>query len=1439
MNCRLVLGIDVGSTSLSAAALTTATEIVTTFSVPHEGNVKRALQQLDQHLDSKCAGAALHGCAITGSLGAALRCDLVVDSRIATIRSVRERFPAARNVLLVGGEQFCLIRFDAGGNYHGIRTNTSCAAGTGGFLDQQAVRLGLADSAELSRIALANSDPVPAVATRCSVFAKTDLIHAQQEGYSLSSISEGLCSGLAHNIVDTVFKEPDLTGQVLVTGGVAQNEAVVRAIRTLVANEVIADRYGSAQGAIGAALTLIDRAAVRLPAIESVAALFHGRPPDRGSFFAPLSLQQSEFPDFSAHQRYEFAARPGGAKREQMVEVDIYRNWPGLLDAYLGIDIGSTSTKAVITALDGGVLGGFYTRTAGRPLEAVQSLFQAVEQTAKDQGCALRIHGTGTTGSGRRFVGALVRADEIMDEISAHARAACEINAAVDTIIEIGGQDAKFTTLQNGRVTFSAMNNVCAAGTGSFLEEQAKRLGVTVGDYEALTEGVRAPLVSDRCTVFMDRDINYLLAGGHSVPELLAAAVHAVRENYLHKVAVEKQIGSVVMFQGATAKNRSLVAAFEQRLDRPIHVSPWCHLTGALGSALALKDAGVMSQRFVGLSFWRRRVPLRREVCTYCTNHCKLTVAQIDGGSVAFGFLCGRDYCDTGYVNRNRSGFDLLRERRRVERQAAAEPNRVDAEANGMSDSGASRVARRVVGLPDALFMSEDLSYWEFFFRCLGIPTRTSRGLKDAARRGKTRSGAEFCAPVSAWHGHAEALLEQCDYLFLPTALEESGGPNGERRKYCYVTQFASSLIAQGVCRERVIAPLVGRRYTVLQRVGELHRALSVLPGESIGLRRVAQALEAADAFRERRRRALQQLYLENRGDGSRVEVVLLGRPYTVLPPAMNKGIPDLFAAMGVRVFYQDMLDLSAAEGSPIAPLLQELNWSYGRAVLQAAQVAAETPGLYPVMVTSFKCGPDSFVGDYFRRIMEAHDKPYLILELDDHDSRVGYETRVEAALRAFNNHREQRHRLSRSTETSSAASYHGINPGYLRKLSHDRTLILPNWDNYAIPLIAAILRSQGYPALVMEETDETIRRSLRWNNGQCIPMNALVEGFADTVRTHGISPARSALWVPTADFSCNIRLFPHHIQEILRQYPGLEQASVYLGNMTFIDLSPVITANAYLAYMFSGLIRRIACRIRPYERQAGQTNRAVEASLAILRSVFEDNGKSKTDAIDKITALFDAIDYDDTVRRPKVALFGDVYVRDNDVMNQDVIDYIERNGGEVVTMPFHEFTRMTSNVYFRRWVRDLRLGRLLALKPMMAAMAQMERWYYRRLERVVRQPLPRFAENPAQILGRFHVRLEHEGESQDNLMKTWYIKQQHPDLALFVQLNPAFCCAGLVTEAMSPAIREITGVPVLSITYDGIGGLKNDAILPYLQYSAERSAHGEGQAGVREFPVA
>ncbi len=1407
-----VLGLDAGSVSLSAVIMDFHGRIIQKEVTTHGGDICSALEKLSRSLNLN----GVQACAVTGQNSSRIHHNASYDSSVSCIEWVKHRYPGSRAILLVGGEKFSLIRFDSEGHYRNLRTNTSCAAGTGSFLDQQAGRLNLNGSAELSRIAYDNSDPVPLVATRCAVFAKTDLIHAQQEGFSLSGISEGLCKGLARNLVDTLFKDKDLSGPVLFTGGVSQNQAVLHHLRELVKQEIVQDPLGLFQGAAGAALLLLKD--IRTAAVdekelfcpETLAEFYKPEGKVESDYSPPLELKYSDYPDFSSYRSWDqsITGRPG----QPFVEVDLYKPWPKELKGYLGIDIGSTSTKGVVTDLQGSVYGGFYTRTSGRPMEAVQALFEAIRSAAEKESSRLMISGSGTTGSGRKFIGRIIGADVILDEISAHARAACELDPQVDTILEIGGQDAKFTTLRNRRVTLSVMNNVCAAGTGSFLEEQGAKLGVPIRSFADLTYRVSAPGVSDRCTVFMERDINHLISEGASVPEVLASALHAVRENYLRKVAVEKHIGERIFFQGATAKNRSLVAAFEQKLQKPILVSPYCHLTGALGAALSLVDEKVRSRGFIGLDFYRKSVPVRREVCRICTNHCKLTIADLGDRSEAFGFLCGRDYDSKGYVNRNLSGWDLQKERRKGEARILEEAG---------IGTGKSSDCAPVIGIPEGLYLTEDRLYWEVFFRELGFRVKSGGVKENPIKIGKPFTGAEFCAPVSAFHGHALTLLDSCDYLFLPVYLENKPGKKGELRKYCYFSQFSSSLVHQQIESDRILSPVAATRYSIFQLIGELYKSLSDHGELKRTVLQIRAALEKADMVRSRKAEMLKELYKQNKTADDQVDVLLMGRPYTVLPSNMNKGIPEIFGSLGIRVFYQDMLEYDQEDIEAISPLLEEVNWNYGARILESAEMAARTPGLYPVIISSFKCGPDSFVIEYVRKILDQHDKPYLILELDEHDSSVGYETRIEAAVRSFQNHLSENQR-------SDKRFYQGINPDYETVLPRLGKLVMPNWDDYAVPLLASILTSQGYETFVMEESEQTIRRSLKWNNGQCIPMNAIAEGYASTVEAWSLNPEETRLWIPSANFSCNIKMFPHHIQELLKNYGGgLEKSKVYLGQMSFVDLSPMVTANAYLAFMFSGLIRRIACRIRPYELNPGQTDQAVQQAIELLKDLFSRKAKNKDQGIDQVLELFEWIPYDKEAKRPKVALFGDVYVRDNPVMNQDLIHFIEANGGEVVTMPYHEYTRMTVDTYFRRWTKEMKFGRLLKLKPIMAALSTMEKWYYRHFERVLDEPMNRYDDNAESVLGKFGVTLDHEGESQDNLLKTWYLSRQYPDLSLFVQMNPGFCCAGLVTEAMARKIRDVTGVPVLSITYDGTGGAKNDAVIPYLKYPSAREKQG------------
>ncbi|MBF0203358.1 MAG: CoA activase, partial [Desulfamplus sp.] len=640
----------------------------------HHGNIQ-------QGLESALSGIDLSGfsyVAVTSSTPSNVKRTRSFDEQVAIIRAAGYFHQKIGAILNVGGEKFSLSVFDESGKYCGSKNNTSCAAGTGSFLDQQSKRLGLSSPEELSQAASENNLGIPDIATRCAVFAKTDLIHAQQEGFSVPQICDGLCKGLARNIYNTLFTHDDIPKPIIFCGGVSKNISVKKHLDALIrkpeeSDSLIYNNNSHLYGAIGAALCLADELknslnsdidsnsiGLKIPFmnISSVNDLLMEKEKQQKFFFPELTLTMSEYPVFT------------GFKSEitEGVEKDIYED-PAKLDfrhCYLGLDVGSTSTKGVIITETGIVAAGFYTRTASRPVQAVQAIFKSIDKFISDYNIEITITGCGTTGSGRKLSAGIIGADLVLDEITAHSRAAYELNSQVDTIIEIGGQDAKFTTMKNGVVTSSFMNTVCAAGTGSFIEEQAMKLGCPLSEYSARTESVKSPISSDRCTVFMERDMNHFLSEGYSVDEVLASALHSVRDNYMTKVATEAKIGNTILFQGATAKNRALVAAFEQRLKKPIHVSRYCHLTGALGVALTLKDQHTRialtndlftndafthdalsnnallndalsndalsndeqlpKSSFRGFSLWKKEIPVRQETCQICTNSCKLTI---------------------------------------------------------------------------------------------------------------------------------------------------------------------------------------------------------------------------------------------------------------------------------------------------------------------------------------------------------------------------------------------------------------------------------------------------------------------------------------------------------------------------------------------------------------------------------------------------------------------------------------------------------------------------------------------------------------------------------------------------------------------------------------------------------------------------------------------
>ncbi|MDF1569730.1 MAG: acyl-CoA dehydratase activase, partial [Spirochaetaceae bacterium] len=1280
------------------------------------------------------------------------------------------------------------------GEYRSFKGNTSCAAGTGGFLDQQAERLGLSSAAELAELAESNTGEAPKIATRCAVFAKTDLTHAQQEGYSLEAIADGLCRGLAGNLLDVLLDGHPPAEPLVFCGGVSRNPAVARHIAELTGITPVVDEDSPLYGALGAAWEAAEQgpaeAEIRFNPDDILAVPVDIDRTD-GFHYPPLVLERSSYPDFTCIDSWEVPVE--GRKGRYPVEVEVFEKMPDKGTAVLGIDIGSTSTKAVLVDEAGTVLIGLYTRTAGRPVESAKGVMMALEGALERYNSQIDVTSCATTGSGRKLIGEIFGAELILDEITAHARAAVELDPEVDTIIEIGGQDSKFTTLAEGRVTGSVMNNVCAAGTGSFLEEQAARLGCVVTDYASRTEGVSAPLTSDRCTVFMQRDLNHLMSEGHSVEEVLASALHSVRENYLNKVAVRSRIGKKVFFQGATARIKTLVAAFEQAIGQPIIVSRYCRHTGALGAALQLMDEGVKVSQFRGTSLWKTEIPVHTEVCSLCRNACKITVAEVAGEKVAYGFLCGRDYETDRYVAKAGEAADPLSERRKIFRIPPVAP--------------ADAVVPWTLGLPAALYLSGELPFWEKLFSILGIPTVADRST-DPIESGKALTGAEFCAPMTALHGRVARLLKEADYVFVPFYLDEKG-PQGDTRSYCYYSQFAPALIKQIADEKRILTPVVKTAWKESRARAALHEALSALPGPIPDIKHIGAAWDEAGKWFDSCVEELRRFH-SDRAREDDINVVLLGRPYVVADASMNKDIPRLFAETGARVFDMDMFPDAGGE---------ELPWSYASKIMDTAERIAMTPGTYPVLVTSFMCSPDSFVVPYVRELLEKKGKPYLILELDGHGSSVGYGTRVEAAVRSFRNHFAHKGPAVRRDNVVLPPDIVRGNPADIR----GKTLLIPNWDIDVMPLVTANLRREGIDARLLEETDELVRQGSRKSDGQCLPLSVIAREVSHYVTKHRLDPAKTALWMIKSNWSCNIPLYPRHILHLLKQEGGgMEKVSIYIDTIGFTGTTPLSLVSTYYAYMFGGLIKRIACRIRPYEINPGETDRVLAMARDRLTKVFMGRG-DRMDTVKDIVARFESIPVRKETR-PKVAIFGDVYVRDNEVMNQNLIRAIESAGGEVVTMPYSRYAKMIADSHFKRLFKEKRYKAVAGWKLFLRALKVLEKTYNKLFETLA-GPEEEYNDDTEAILAPYGVTLEHHGESMENLLKIHYLADQHDDISLFVQTSPSFCCAGLITEAMRNKIEEITHIPVVSITYDGTGGDKNSAIVPYLAFPRAQEA--------------
>lgn len=921
----LSLGMDIGTSTVKLVLLKNQ-EIEKQWMAVHHGNpfvcLKKGLSTLELAMDTPFS------LCVTGSNTEAL---LEQDSAIpslgdipAIVEGVRWIIPQVGSVIEIGSQGARFIT-EVQSRTPQFAANEHCAGGTGSFFEDQMSRVGCKLEDYSSLVEQAQS--VPRLSGRCAVFAKTDIIHRQQEGVSTPDILLGLCYAMIRNYKATIVRRLPVCKPVVFCGGVTCNSGVIRAIRDvfgLTEEELIVPEEARFEAAIGAACKA--EGAFTLAQLD---ALLNDAMATRSTTTGLPRLELLPGTDLSEPKATGVLPEKGCA---------------------LGIDIGSTSTDLVLVGPEGELVDFQYLRTAGDPEGAVRKGLASI----RERFGAVRFTAVGVTGSGRERVGKRIGADAVRDEITAQAKGAAHWVPEVDTVFEIGGQDSKYISIQNGEVVDFQMNKICAAGTGSFVEEQAARMGIPLAEFGPLALSSEHPAsLGERCTVFIETAIASASAEGISRADIAAGLCHSIVQNYLHKVVGSKPVGQHIVLQGGVDYNPGIVAAFQSAYGDRVQVSPCFSISGAYGVALLAQEAvGDAPSRFVGFDSPAKDAEDSRS-------------AEIQKN-----------------IDFYKQADKLLLE----------------------GYTGKRDPRKKTVGVPFALMIHKFFPMANAFFTSLGFNVvLTDPTSEETIRLAQQTAQGETCYPVKLIYGHMQQLIDQkVDYIFLPTIHTMKHEKSRVKHNYgCVYMQTAAASIAKALDIE-------SKGITLLSPVFDLDFGQEAMASAMLGLSKIlgipkpfcAKALLSGAMAVRRHTAAVEKqgkaLLATLRPDDK--VLVLITRNYGVSDPILNMGIPELLLERGYKVITLSHLPGHALD---ISDEYDNLYYPFGQHILSGAKLIAHHPNLYAVYLTNHGCGPDTMLSHLFKQ--EMGDKPYLQIEVDEHFSNVGVITRIEAFLNSLN----------------------------------------------------------------------------------------------------------------------------------------------------------------------------------------------------------------------------------------------------------------------------------------------------------------------------------------------------------------------------------------------------------------------------------------------------
>jgi predicted CoA-substrate-specific enzyme activase len=1345
------LGLDIGSVNVKLCVVAEDGRVVKFDVEKITSNAKSAVNSLIDRLDN------LDNIAAAGVSGAGKS---VIprefnwgdySSSLAIASGLLHHYSDIKTIIQIGGQSSFVIGLEDGlKKPWKVASNSLCAAGTGRFLEQQAYRLSISMD-DFAHLALQCEDSPPRIAARCSVFAKSDLIHLQQKGVQMPAMLYALCESIARMVVSLqkgTFEEP-----VYFVGGVAANGAIVRAL-----NDVLTARNGHQVQVI------VPENSLYIEALGA-ALLSRGR-----------RSQVRLLPQTDSRQRY--------FETPHLEEIPVPESPAGLLikepcSGYLGVDVGSTSTKAVILDESGKkILAKNYLMTAGKPVDAVKQVFSNL---LRDGAANVTVAGVGVTGSGRYLVGGFIGADLIKNEITAQTRAAAEIDPEAD-IIEIGGQDSKLVIKRNSVVVDYQMNKACAAGTGSFIDELAEMLGVRVtnGDFARLA--FAAPHTIDlgaRCAAFMGQSV--ALAQQEDVPlEVITASLaNSIAKNYLSKVLGDRKLGNKVILTGAVFYNEAIVSAFHEQLKgKTLTVAEHREVSGAIGAALLVKEAmSGQKSRFKGFQqLIDSECNLTTFVCKGCDNNCTITRMKIPGEKPTFyGSRCDR-YDSTLTQARRKTFFD---EREKLLLKECKE---------GLGSGPA-------VGIPRALLIHDFAPLLIGFLNALDARiVLSSKTTKEIMEQSVELAYTDSCFPMKLVHGHTAALKDKADYILYPSFIRLDLKEGDEDQKYSCPLIQASPFIVREVLDlgDRLLSPILDFSLGDAEVIKNLTDTAARMGFSRRQGRKAALAGIAAQQRYEAEQSALGAELLEQLHESDQLGVVLLSRSYMSQDSGANLGIAEKLAQLDVVPIPLDFLPLNTVNPKEYS---DRPYWSYESKFISAATIIARDPKLYGLVLTNFGCGPNSFILKPVEDIMGG--KPMGQLEIDEHAAEAGIVTRLEAFVDTIKSY------------ASNAKPHDEVSPEEIRRLttplvSAKKPLVIVYMAPF-VEVIGAVIEAYGGKTIILPEPDEhSLFYSSQVTSGtECLPYRVTLGDFLKFFYENPESARDVEILMASSYGPCRFGKYALEQSKVLREAGFDVRMLATISNNAYrdVDPGPNFQRIAMRGIFAVDYLQKLVWRTRPYEKEKGVADRLFGEHLKLITDRIRRK-EDFSDILEQATNAFkSAIDHS-LPRRPMVGINGEIYLRSNRFSNNNLVKVCEAAGLEVTVSPIGEWIKYISYRHLEDTIRFRKIKKILSSYVKNRFIEGIEH----QLASYVEDMLDGHEPSIKEILSKTSLYLSPRCGSEAVLsIGTGVEWLENPKFAGVISVMPHGCMPGGIVAALSDKFSQVYHKPWISLTYDGI----------------------------------